>query len=101
MLVLWREARKGTGILCSCAIMQLDILRHMLERCHLKVDCIRNFSHVGIPKEVLTDQGPNCISHTLKQVYQLLGIKRVQTTPFHPQSDVLVEIFNQTLKSSN
>lgn len=56
------------------------------------------FSHVGIPKEVLTDQGPNFMSRTLKQVYQLLGIKRVRTTPYHPQTDGLVERFNQTLK---
>ncbi|KAG1955346.1 gag-pol fusion protein [Pimephales promelas] len=56
------------------------------------------FSHVGIPKVVLTDQGPNFMSRTLKQVYQLLGIKRVRTTPYHPQTDGLVERFNQTLK---
>ncbi|XP_067281115.1 uncharacterized protein [Pseudorasbora parva] len=57
------------------------------------------FSHVGIPKEILTDQGTNFMSHTLHQVYQLLGIKRVRTTPYHPQTDGLVERFNQTLKS--
>ncbi len=39
------------------------------------------------------------MSHTLQQVYQLLGIKRVRTTPYHPQTDGLVERFNQTLKS--
>ncbi len=33
------------------------------------------FSHVGIPKEVLTDQGTNFMSRTLNQVYQFLGIK--------------------------
>lgn len=49
------------------------------------------FSHVGIPKEVLTDQGTNFMSRILNQVYQLLGIKRVRTTPYHPQTDGLVE----------
>uniref|UniRef100_A0A8C2FGW1 Integrase catalytic domain-containing protein n=1 Tax=Cyprinus carpio TaxID=7962 RepID=A0A8C2FGW1_CYPCA len=38
------------------------------------------------------------MSHTLQKVYQLLGIKRVRTTPYHPQTDGLVERFNQTLK---
>lgn len=57
------------------------------------------FSHVGIPKEVLTDQGTNFMSLILNQVYQLLGIKRVRTTPYHPQTDGLVERFNQTLKN--
>ncbi|XP_039525008.1 uncharacterized protein LOC120477466 [Pimephales promelas] len=60
---------------------------------------LRLFSQVGIPREVLTDQGPNFMSHTLHQVYQLLGIKRVRTTPYHPQTDGLVERFNQTLKA--
>lgn len=60
---------------------------------------LRFFSQVGIPREVLTDQGPNFMSHTLQKVYQLLGIKRVRTTPYHPQTDGLVERFNQTLKS--
>ncbi|KAL7877197.1 hypothetical protein SRHO_G00038400 [Serrasalmus rhombeus] len=55
------------------------------------------FSRVGIPREVLTDQGPNFMSRILKQVYDLLGIKRIRTTPYHPQTDGLVERFNQTL----
>lgn len=60
---------------------------------------LKFFSQVGIPKEVLTDQGTNFMSRTLQQVYQLLGIKRVRTTPYHPQTDGLVERFNQTLKN--
>lgn len=38
------------------------------------------------------------MSNLLKQVYQLLGIKSVRTTPYHPQTDGLTERFNQTLK---
>ena len=57
------------------------------------------FSRVGIPREVLTDQGPNFMSKTLRQVYNLLGLRRIRTTPYHPQTDGLVERFNQTLLS--
>ncbi len=39
------------------------------------------------------------MSLLLKQVYQLLGIRAIKTTPYHPQTDGLVERFNQTLKS--
>lgn len=39
------------------------------------------------------------MSRTLHQVYQLLGVKRVRTTPYHHQTDGLVERFNQTLKN--
>uniref|UniRef100_A0A669EUZ0 Gypsy retrotransposon integrase-like protein 1 n=1 Tax=Oreochromis niloticus TaxID=8128 RepID=A0A669EUZ0_ORENI len=57
------------------------------------------FSRVGIAKEVLTDCGTNFQSKFLQQVYRLFGIKGIKTTPYHPQSDGLVERFNQTLKN--
>ncbi|KAI3377106.1 hypothetical protein L3Q82_000303 [Scortum barcoo] len=57
------------------------------------------FSRVGIPSEILTDQGTNFLSDILRQVYRLLGIKSIRTTPYHPQTDGLVERYNRTLKS--
>ena len=57
------------------------------------------FSRVGIPEEILTDQGTAFLSKTLKQVYSLLGIRGIRTTPYHPQTDGLVERYNRTLKS--
>ncbi|XP_035988756.1 uncharacterized protein LOC118561082 [Fundulus heteroclitus] len=59
---------------------------------------VQLFSRVGFPCEIVTDQGSNFMSTLLKQVYQLLGIKGVRTTPYHPQTDGLTERFNQTLK---
>lgn len=59
---------------------------------------VQLFSRVGFPAEVLTDQGTNFMSTLLKQVYRLLGIKSIRTTPYHPQTDGLTERFNQTLK---
>lgn len=38
------------------------------------------------------------MSCMLVQVHKLLGIRRVRTIPYHPQTDSLVERFNQTLK---
>lgn len=59
---------------------------------------VQLFSRVRFPAEILTDQGTNFMSTLLKQVYQLLGIKSLRTTPYHPQTDGLTERFNQTLK---
>ncbi len=59
---------------------------------------VQLFSRVGFPRTIVTDQGSNFMSKLLKQVYQLLGIKGLRTTPYHPQTDGLVERFNQTLK---
>nr|XP_054591237.1 uncharacterized protein LOC129155100 isoform X2 [Nothobranchius furzeri] len=59
---------------------------------------VQLFSRVGFPREIVTDQGTNFMSTLLQQVYQLLGIKGIRTTPYHPQTDGLTERFNQTLK---
>ncbi|XP_076864257.1 uncharacterized protein LOC143516498 [Brachyhypopomus gauderio] len=56
-------------------------------------------SRVGIPREILTDQGTNLTSKQFREVFKLLGIKGIRTTPYHPQTDGLVERFNKTLKS--
>lgn len=54
------------------------------------------FNHVGIPKDILTNQ-----STTFKlmvDLYRLLQGKHLRTSLYHPQTDGLVECFNQTLK---
>ncbi len=56
-------------------------------------------SRVGIPKEILTDQGTAFMSRTLRELYELLGIKSIRTSVYHPQTDGLVERFNRTLKT--
>lgn len=60
---------------------------------------VQLFSRVGVPNEIVTDQYTNFLSLLLKQVYSLLGIKGIKTTPYHPQTDGLVEHFNRTLKT--
>ena len=53
-------------------------------------ELVKLFSHVGIPDEILTDQGANFMSTLLEEMYQLLHIKKIRTTPYHPQTDGLV-----------
>ena len=65
---------------------------------HIADELIKVFARVGIPEEILTDQGTNFTSKLLQELYQLLKIQAVRTSPYHPQCDGLVERFNQTLK---
>lgn len=57
------------------------------------------FSRLGISEQILTDQSTNFMSATLEEVYRLLQVERIRTSPYHPQTDGLVERFNATLKS--
>ena len=61
-------------------------------------ELVKIFSRVGIPKEILTDQGSNFTSQLLVEVYRLLHVNAIRTSPYHPQTDGVVERFNQTLK---
>ena len=57
------------------------------------------FSRVGIPQQILTDQGSNFQSQLLRELYRMLHVDTLRTSPYHPQTDGMVEHFNQTLKS--
>ena len=54
-------------------------------------------SRFGIPKHLHTDQGRNFESGLMKEICSLLDIKKTRTTPYHPQSDGMIERFNRTL----
>ena len=53
----------------------------------------------GPPNHLLSDQGPEFTSDIFKGTVASGGTKKEWTTPYHPQTDGLVERFNRTLKS--
>ena len=53
----------------------------------------------GAPVTLHTDQGRNFESALMKEICQLLGVTKTRATPYHPQSDGMVERFNRTLLS--
>ncbi|XP_076449507.1 uncharacterized protein LOC143285940 [Babylonia areolata] len=57
------------------------------------------WSRTGIPSEVLTDRGTQFTSNTMQEVYRLLAVRGLTTTPYHAQCNGLVERFNGTLKT--
>ena len=62
-------------------------------------EIIKIFARIGVSEEILTDQGSNFTSQLLAELYRLLHIHSIWTSPYHLQTDGLVERFNQTLKS--
>ena len=53
----------------------------------------------GVPQQIHSHQGRNFESALFAEICQLLGIKKTRTTPYHPQSDGMVERFNRTLET--
>ena len=56
-------------------------------------------SRHGVPRELLSDRGPSFLSKMFLSVCSILGVKKLNTTAYHPQTDGLVERFNRTLIS--
>ena len=56
------------------------------------------FSRLGCPKLVLSDQGTQFMSSVMTEVFRLLGIKSIRTSPYHAQSNGMCERLNGTLK---
>lgn len=54
-------------------------------------------AHHKTPKYILTDQGTNFTSKTFKNICKLFNIKKLQTTPYHPQTNGALERHHKPL----
>lgn len=54
----------------------------------------------GCPNRLTSDQGRQFESHLFSELLKYLGVKRIRTTPYHPQSNGLVERWHRSLKSA-
>ena len=52
-----------------------------------------------MPEALLLDKGTNLLSNLMKDICNLLGIEKLNTTAYHPQCDGLTKRFNRTLKT--
>lgn len=65
---------------------------------NMSTELVLLFCTVGTLKKLLTIQGTPFVSRLISNLCQLLQVKHLRTSVCHPQTDSLVEIFNETLK---
>ena len=54
-------------------------------------------SVIGAPARLLSDRGANFMSSVIEEMCKILGIQNLWTTPYHPQTNRLVERSHQTI----
>ena len=59
--------------------------------------CRHVFQQFGPPHQLHSDQGANFTSSLVKELCKLYGIRKSQTTPYHPAGNGACERFNRTL----
>ena len=95
-----RSGKRYVLVVCDYATRYPEAVPlKSIDAAHIAEELVNLFSRVGVPEEILTDQGSNFTSQLLTEMYRMLHIHPIRTTPYHPQTDGLVERFNQTLKS--
>ena len=55
------------------------------------------FFRYSPPEQLHSDQGRQFESTLVQEVCKLLGVHKTRTTPYHPQSDGMIERFNKTM----
>ena len=53
--------------------------------------------HYGFPEKFMSDQGKNFVSELIQDLCKIANVKKIRTTPYHPQSNGQCEKFNSTL----
>ena len=53
--------------------------------------------HYGFPEQFISDQGRNFESDLIQELCKIAGVKKLHTTPYHPQSNGQCERINSTL----
>ena len=77
--------------------VQAYVTRNQTVRTTAQVLYNEYFSVFGFPQKLMSDQGTGLTSKVIAAMCSLLGIEKIQTTPYHPQSNGSAERVHQML----
>ena len=78
--------------------VQAFVTRNQMARMTARVLYNEYFSVFGFPQRLMSDQGTGFTSKVIQAMCNLLGIEKIRTTPYHPQSNGSAERVHQTLQ---
>ena len=82
-----RSGKRYVLVICDYATWYPEaIALKSIEAEAVAEELVTLFSRVGVPSEILTDQGANFTSQLLKEIYRLLHVHPIRTAPYHPQT---------------
>ena len=58
------------------------------------------FCMFGLPEELISDQGTNFTSEVMAALLDSLDVTHIKTTPYHPETNGMLERFHRSLKQS-
>ena len=66
---------------------------------HTATETLRNgyFGLFGVPAYLISDQGKAFMGHIITHLYDLYGVQKLRTSPYHAQTNGQVECMNQTI----
>src|SRR5690606_32153426 len=88
MVVVDRFSKKIEAIPTNVELSSLGAAKHFRDYV---------FKHHGLPRKVISDRGPLCVSNFMKDLMKLLTIEGNPSTAFHPQTDGQTERINQEI----
>ena len=90
----------------NCALVIMDYFSKYVriypmanQKTETILECLLDWVYdFGVPDRLHSDQGSQFESRLFRAMCERLGIHKTRTTPYHPESDGMVERFNRTLK---
>ena len=65
------------------------------------IEALQNFFfRFGIPQKITTDNGTQFCSKQMEEFFEMLHIQHIRSTPWHAQSNGIIEVYHYSLKKS-